>query len=206
MKPSYFGIDIDFNSISPDAHTVTTSQQDRLIQIIDRFFEENKHNLAVPPIWPKLKVSGRVQSEFHVTLVHVKQGAPGSGDSWAQDIFSQYSALTSKHVSFDTATKTKTRPVGLGITADVELTHLAWNDDLIVFQVELKHSSASPASSSVVCVNKVPHITVGTRSSNIPAVLSGEALAGKNMGSKLVKVDWNVAPVVLKDQELIAYP
>lgn len=116
----------------------------------------------------------------------------------------------------------KSRPLELGPTFNVTILRLAWTDELMVFEVQISPSTSSactrssPASSSFssssVCMNEVPHITIGTRSPAVPAVKSGLVLAAarhsSNSGSSgsLVIKDWNIEPRVISNQPLTAYP
>lgn len=246
MKPSYFGIAVDFSS----GQDQETSQQTQLISLIDRFFASNS-DIEQPAIWAELKEGNRVQQAFHVTLVHAKQGGSKSLDLVAKDAFTRYSALyktisASAPVVPQTVNNNKKSegngdgfktvekkgkgqahvPVSLGLSVDIRLKSLAWTNDLMVFEIEVldnqvkEESILSSSVPAIASVNKVPHITVGTHNSSIPAVRAGEALAGtsskveggknnkkgKKNNDKLVKVSWNVDPLVLKDQEVMAFP
>lgn len=216
MKPQYFGIEIDFPGSA-------ATQQTKLIDLIDKFFDNNP-KIVRPPVWAKLKEDERVQVGFHVTLVHLKQGGPQCSDETAKAAFTQYNNLfktaaasappmelqpkAAPQVSKDgfTAVEKKKKavhvPVPLGQTADVELKMLAWNTDLMVLEVGLVSGGDSP----LVCMNKVPHITVGTRDRSVLAVRAGQALESALKGQgELVKAAWNIEPKVLKDQMLTAY-
>lgn len=46
--------------------------------------------------WTRLKENNRVQSEFHVTLVHKTQGGPNSSDKEAKKIFGEFQSLYEK--------------------------------------------------------------------------------------------------------------
>lgn len=213
MKPSYFGLTIDFG-------LPLESQQAQIISLIDKFFEANRQ-VTPPSIWSKLKKTDRVQKAFHVTLVHVKQGGPKSTDEDARKVFAKYSeffkaappvdplppAQPEKSADgFSTVSKKKRPvygPVILEQSVDVALQNLAWTDDLMVFEVQLMDNDST---FGLTCINKVPHITIGTSDTSIPAVKAGEALAGKHDDCKLVKFPWNIEPRILKQQKLTAFP
>lgn len=228
-KPSYFGVAIDF---APQPAS-EISQQSQLISLIDRFFKSNPQLKC--PVWPKLKQANRVQQAFHVTLVHVKQSSLKSPTQpAAKELYDKYhelykSTLTASSKveegssdgfttvkSASSAKKAKSHPVALNVTVDVKLKSLAWNNELLVLEAELLESSTNTTTSpSVVCLNRVPHITIGTINSSIPAVRAGEALAAAAAPSssddgtsknELTKVDWNIEPFVFRNQQITAYP
>lgn len=212
MKAAYFGIKVDFGvSAEPQAA--------QLAQLVDTFFSQNQQ-ITPPGIWAELKEKNRVQRDFHVTLVHSKQGGPNSADNAAQAVYRTYNSLFKElppvepvpspkpeksEDGFKVVSNKKARPnyvpVPLGPTADLEIVSLAWTDELMVFEVKI----TSP-NNDVPCSNTVPHITVGTRDPSIKAMKAGESLAGKHDKPKLVKFPWNIEPRVLKNQKLYAFP
>lgn len=212
------------------------SQTQAVIALIDSFFAQNK-DIKVPPIWTTLKRTGRVQDAFHVTLVHANQGRPpsspsaaaGEGNREAQSIYRRFCDLHQQQLILrqhhHTSHRQKSRPLELGPTYNIKILNLAWTDELMVLEVGI--SAAAPAawiksgssllaskSASAVCMNEVPHITIGTRSPAIPAVKSGLVLAAarhknsssSSSASNLVVKEWNIEPGVVYNQPLTAYP
>ncbi|KAF5102911.1 hypothetical protein D0Z00_000169 [Geotrichum galactomycetum] len=204
-KFSYFGVQVDLT-------------QETMTELIDSYFDTNA--IDPPEIWTTMKKTNRVQSAFHVTLVHIKQGGSKSDDKEGQKLFQLYQELASNvvanqplppaepkkkskpEVDADGFTKTattkpKTTVLGLDKYSNVVIEYIAWTKDLVVLQVALENTE------QIASLNQFPHITIGTRTAQIAAVNAGLALAAN--GAELTKREWNVEPKVLKRQQVCGF-
>lgn len=237
--PSYFGIEINplqsENSANNTVETLTEnlsglsifeSKNATIPQLIDEFFKKNPE--ADTSTWELLKKNKRVQETYHVTLVHKKQGNVNSNDKKAQEVYKRYQKIFESAPSdcgTDKKENTKKDSDGFqvvgkpnkngnrylpGLEASVEIKKICWNNELMVFEVEIHSADSSSSDENLVeTVNPVAHITIGTISPSIPAVKAGQALAGaknsNSTGGKLTKYEWNIEPKVLKSQKVAAY-
>lgn len=176
--------------------------------------------------WTKLKSADRVQSEFHVTLIHISQGGQSSSDKSARTYFDTLKQAwekapaeaapapeTADKDGFTVVKKGKknknktTGPTLLpGLQTDIVLKNLYWTPTLMGVEVEIR--GAGPAADKekrvdIVTLNSHAHITIGTISSSVAAVQAGKALAENP--PDLVKLPWNIEPRVLTAQSVAAY-
>lgn len=201
-KFSYFGVQLDLT-------------QDSMTKLIDSYFDIT--GTETPEIWTAIKKANRVQTSFHVTLVHVKQGGSKSENKDGQKLYQRYQDLANTvaakeqpehkknepEVDADGFTKAgkpaknKTTVLGLQKYSDVVIQYIAWTNDLVVLQVGLENTD------QIESLNQIPHITIGTRSAQIPAVNAGLALIAN--GAELTKKEWNIEPKVLKKQQVCGF-
>ncbi|KAI1437240.1 tRNA ligase [Xylaria sp. CBS 124048] len=106
--------------------------------------------------YKELQQSGRVQSLFHVTLIH----RSASGEN--PELWSRYQNLLLNSTSEDTK---------LG-ECDVILERVVFDDRIMAIVVRLLDET-----DTWTCVNRVPHITVGTRDKSVRPKESNDLLA-----------------------------
>ncbi|KAL4766108.1 tRNA ligase [Aspergillus foveolatus] len=154
-KIEYFGIFLPTSSVTDLLHSLFA-------------------NPAITPekarLYHHLVNSRRVQPAFHVTLIHkaLKTAHP---DVW-EDLVNRYVGQMKKNPPEDNA---PTTPLG---SARVRLERLVWDDKIMTFVARIMpgepenngdHAEPQP---DWVCVNPLPHVTVGTVS---PAVKPKES-------------------------------
>ena len=107
-------------------------------------------------MYNSLRASGRVQPEFHVTLIHRASSGQHS-ETWAHlnDVYTRAAAPTPERALVLPDAK-------LGI-AKVRLERLVWDNRVMAFVVRLAGSEGE----TWPCANRIAHVTVGTSS---PAV------------------------------------
>ncbi|KAL4813671.1 fungal tRNA ligase phosphodiesterase domain-containing protein [Aspergillus spinulosporus] len=154
-KIEYFGISLPTSSVTDLLHSLFA-------------------NPAITPekarLYHQLVKSRRVQPAFHVTLIHkaLKTAHP---DVW-EDLVNRYVEQMKKNPPKD---NTLTPPLG---SARIRLERLIWDDKIMTFvarimpgEPENNGDNAEPQP-NWVCVNPLPHVTVGTVS---PAVKPKES-------------------------------
>ena len=114
-----------------------------------------------------LKQSKRIQSEFHVTLVH-KQSGKAHGKSWEDYAFAYQKSILSAN-----AKEIDRLDPSLGV-ARLRLERLVWDPRVMAFVVRILPRDDG---SSWECANAVPHITVGTVRSDVKPKESNDLLA-----------------------------
>lgn len=106
--------------------------------------------------YKQLQQTRRIQPLFHVTLMH-RASAREHPELWKQ-----YTALEAESQSTD----------GKLAECDVRLERVVWDSRIMAIVVRLVD-----AEQKWTCVNKVPHITVGTRDDQVKPKESNELLA-----------------------------
>ena len=120
-----------------------------------------------------LKQSRRLQSEFHVTLVH-RASSSTEPDIWSQYIDQYVQALTMTM----TKKENKQKEPSLG-AARIRLERLVWDDRVMTFVVRILPSERHEGingDASWPTANATPHITVGTASPDIKPKESNDLL------------------------------
>ncbi|KAI1401303.1 tRNA ligase [Hypoxylon fuscum] len=105
--------------------------------------------------YKQLQQTRRIQPLFHVTLMH-RASAGQRPDLWAQ-----YVKLEAETQSTD----------GKLDECDVQLERIVYNDRIMAIVVRLLDNEQK-----WTCINKVPHITVGTRDGGVPPKESNDLL------------------------------
>lgn len=122
-------------------------------------------------MYNQLKQSRRMQSDFHVTLIH-RASSSAEPDMWSQYVDQYVQALTK------TKTENKQKEPTLG-AARIRLERLVWDNRVMAFVVRIlpseQHQNTS-RDTSWPCANATPHITVGTASSDIKPKESNDLL------------------------------
>lgn len=131
----------------------------RVAAVLDAVFRDA--DPAQAQLYNALKASGRLQREFHVTLIHRASAAQHPG-IWGQltDLHAQTSAPTPERAYALPDAK-------LGV-ASVRLERLVWDARIMAFVVRVAGSEGE----SWPCANRTAHVTVGTSS---PAVKPKES-------------------------------
>ncbi|KAL3435211.1 fungal tRNA ligase phosphodiesterase domain-containing protein [Aspergillus tetrazonus] len=154
-KIEYFGITLPSSSVTDLLHSLFA-------------------NPAITPekarLYHHLVNSRRVQPAFHVTLIHkaLKTAHP---DVW-EDLVNRYVGQMKKNPPKD---HTLTPPLG---SARVRLERLIWDDKIMTFVARIMPGEPENSGDNAepqpdwVCVNPLPHVTVGTVS---PAVKPKES-------------------------------
>ncbi|VVT44086.1 uncharacterized protein SAPINGB_P000295 [Magnusiomyces paraingens] len=206
------------------ANSPETTVEQNMIHLINRLFEVNPD--ADQTVWKLLQKNNRVQTEFHVTLVHKTQGGPGSTDESAKKYFEALKTVldtvleekkdketsasknpTTDANGFTVVTKKTIAPpfIELGsLTADVALKNLYWTPNLMGIEVNIISKNAEKDDTPhIYTLNTHAHITIGTSSTSVAAVEAGKAL--NNPDDSLVKLPWNIEPRELTNQAVVAY-
>ncbi|WPG99575.1 tRNA ligase 1 [Acrodontium crateriforme] len=136
----------------------------RVKAILDAMFREVPAESA--KMYRSLLQQRRIQSEFHVTLMH-RASAAENPQEWARLNDLQAKAPTTN----DFATPTLPQ-IG---RAKVRLERLVWNDRIMAFVIRLSPFDAS--AEHFTSVNPTAHITVGTASAAIKPKESNDLLA-----------------------------
>ena len=124
-------------------------------------------------LYHQMKQSRRLQSEFHVTLIH-RASSSVEPDMWSKYTNEYMQALTRTREG-----ENKQKEPNLG-AARIRLERLVWDDRVMAFVVRILpsngHQGADGEASCWPCANATPHITVGTASSAIKAKVSNDLL------------------------------
>jgi tRNA ligase len=131
----------------------------RVAAVLDAVFRDASPEQA--QMYNTLRASGRVQHDFHVTLIH-RASAGQHPDIWAHlnDAYTRAAAPTLERAYSNPDAK-------LGL-ANVRLERLVWDKRVMAFVVRLAGSQGE----TWPCANRTAHITVGTSS---PAVKPKES-------------------------------
>lgn len=131
----------------------------RVSAVLDTVFRDATPEQA--QMFNALRASGRVQPEFHVTLIH-RASSGQHPETWTHlnDVYARASAPTPERAYAVPDAK-------LGI-ANVRLERLVWDKRIMAFVVRL----AGSAGETWPCANRTAHVTVGTSS---PAVKPKES-------------------------------
>ena len=139
-------------------------------------------------MYKALKQQRRVQSQFHVTLIH-RANSNQHAEYWKKlsDMQSQASAPTEERAYWIPELK-----IG---HCNVRLERLVWDDRVMAFVVRLSPGEGS--SEQWESTNATAHITIGTASPNIKPFESNALLAkwlheGTGAGIKEMSVKGNV--------------
>lgn len=137
----------------------------RVNSILDAVFRDATPEAA--RMYNSLRQQGRVQPEFHVTLIH--RSASGThAEHWNKllDMHNQAKAPTEQQAFAHTEPK-------LGV-CKVRLERLVWDDRVMAFVVRLAPVEGS--TEQFTTVNKTAHVTVGTAAPSIKPVESNSLL------------------------------
>jgi tRNA ligase len=122
-------------------------------------------------MYNQLRQSRRLQSEFHVTLIH-RASSGAEPDIWSK-YTDQYMQILS---SINKDNKQKEPSLG---AVRIQLERLVWDDRVMAIVVRIlpseRHQSIN-GDRSWPCANATPHITVGTASSDIKPKESNDLL------------------------------
>jgi len=103
----------------------------------------------------QLQSKGRVQPNFHLTLIH-RANAKDKRNIWD---------------AYEKLRKEKPNAPSLG-TAEVKLEKLVWDGRVMAFVAEIRGQDFR-------CANEIPHVTVGTASNDIKPKEANDMLVGK---------------------------
>ncbi|KAF2093100.1 tRNA ligase-like protein [Rhizodiscina lignyota] len=139
----------------------------RVNSIVEACFSDK--DAATARLFRQLQQTRRVQSEFHVTLIHKASAAQH------QELWDRLAAIHER--AFDDAMKKDPPKSGypepeLG-TCNVMLERVVWDNRLMCVVARLLNEDQGEQWQSV---NKVPHVTIGTASSNIKPKESNDLL------------------------------
>ncbi|KAL5045708.1 hypothetical protein BDW71DRAFT_183178 [Aspergillus fruticulosus] len=154
-KIEYFGISLPTSSVTDLLHSL---------------FANPANTPEKARLYHQLVNSRRVQPAFHVTLIH-KASKTAHPDVW-EDLVHRYIEQMKRNAPKD---HTLTPPLG---SARVRLERLVWDDKIMTFVARImpgepEHNGDNAESQpDWVCVNPLPHVTVGTVS---PAVKPKES-------------------------------
>ncbi|RVX71771.1 hypothetical protein B0A52_03955 [Exophiala mesophila] len=161
-KLEYFGITISVTNMN---------------SILASLFDQASQNEAA--FYQSLKQSKRIQTEFHVTLIH-RANAVAKSELWHSYTQAYSEAVESK----DNKDKNKLTPT-LGL-ARIKLERVVWDDRIMAVVVRIYPAEGSPLWQ---CSNAIPHITIGTIRPNVKPVESNDMLArwetGQGVGSTI---------------------
>lgn len=154
----YFGIGLSTTNIN---------------SILSSLFQ--KSSTAESQFYKKLKSSGRLQDEFHVTLIH-RANSSQDPQNWQQ-----YVTRLEKVIGEDTKKGEKLPSLG---AARLRLERVIWDDRVMGILVRIL-----PGSDGSVwpCANRLPHITVGTASRDIKPVETNTLLKRWLSGDQTVR-------------------
>ncbi|KAF3903727.1 hypothetical protein AA313_de0209830 [Arthrobotrys entomopaga] len=160
-SPVYFGLSLPTRDILTD---------------LDNSFSSN-----VPAFFQKLQSTHRVQSSFHVTLIHVTASKSHS------DIWNYYKDLVAKG----------------GVTqVPVQLNHIVWDDRLMAVDV-----TVDPEGTSGIqwpSTNDVTHATIGTVNKSVKPVESNDLLVQwKSDGSVIGINDSGVSAIAMQNVRVV---
>jgi tRNA ligase len=144
----------------------------RIQSILDTMFKDKDASTA--GFYNQLKQSGRIQNEFHVTLIH-RASAPANQQYW-----DKLSKL------YDASQKTNggAWEPDLG-KCDVMMERVVWDDRIMCFVVRLNGSSTlqidgeagtTTEELSFTTANAIAHVTVGTAAPNVKPMESNALL------------------------------
>ncbi|KAH0032333.1 tRNA ligase-like protein, partial [Aureobasidium melanogenum] len=135
----------------------------RVMSILDAVFRDA--DLDTAKTYRVLQTQNRVQSEFHVTLMH-RASASQHKDYWEQ--------LTEAHTT--AASKPNAAPEPVLGSCKVLLERLVWDGRLMCFVVRLVPDEKDQSGMQWRSVNETAHITVGTVSPDIKPKESNDLL------------------------------
>jgi len=163
-KLEYFGITLSVTNIN---------------SILSTLFDEGDPEES--RMYRLLKQSRRIQSEFHVTLMH-RASAATKPDLWQQYTNAYLDALERK----EKKPKDKDQLTPYMGPARVKLERVVWDERLMAIVVRIYPGEAGLSWQSA---NAIPHITVGTARADIKPVESNALLArwekGDSSGSRI---------------------
>jgi tRNA ligase len=143
--------------------------------ILDTLFADQDNDTA--RLYKQLKNTRRIQSEFHVTLIH-RASAPQNQAYWDKLL----KLNDASHQNVDSAKEASEPELG---KCGVHLERLIWDSRIMCFVVRLDgsgtlqvDSKASPATEELAfeSVNPVAHVTVGTANQSIKPKESNDLL------------------------------
>lgn len=131
-------------------------------------------------LYNHLKNSRRIQSSFHVTLIH-KASSKDSVDIWDQYIDLYRKLLQKQLEGPEGGTRNPTPALG---AARIRVERLVWNDKIMAFVARISPlDHDEPLNSDIpqnlktwACANEIPHITVGTAAPNVKPKESNDLL------------------------------
>jgi len=133
----------------------------RINSILKAVFSDASQETA--RMYNTLKQKNRLQSEFHVTLIH-RAAAEEHADQWNK-LLDMHNKASEKHAEAEPK---------LG-ACKVSLERLVWDDRIMAIVVRL--SPVDDSTELFTAVNKTPHITIGTAAPNVKPVESNDLLA-----------------------------
>ncbi|KAK4635845.1 tRNA ligase 1 [Fulvia fulva] len=138
----------------------------RVSSVLQAMFADAPADVA--RMYNTLKNQRRIQSEFHVTLIH-RATASQHADQWAHlnDLHTKASAPT--------PSRDFVLPDAKIGTSKVRLERLVWDDRIMAFVVRL--SPAEGSTELFNSVNQTAHVTVGTASPDVKPKESNDLLA-----------------------------
>lgn len=154
-KLEYFGVPVSATQIN---------------SILGSMFD--KADAEEAKMYRMLKQSRRIQTEFHVTLIH-RASATQHADMW--QTYTEAFRTTAENKTL--TNKTELTP-SLG-PARIKLERLVWDDRIMAFVVRIYPAEGGPTWPSA---NAIPHITVGTSRADIKPVESNQLLARWEVG------------------------
>jgi tRNA ligase len=162
-KLEYFGITLSLTNIN---------------SILTSLFEQGDPEES--RMYRLLKQSRRLQSEFHVTLMH-RASAGQKPDLWQQYTSAYLEAIANKDKKYKDQLTPHMGP------ARVKLERVVWDDRIMAIVVRIYPGEGGPSWQSA---NAIPHITIGTAHPDVKPVESNALLArweeGDTTGSRIL--------------------
>ncbi|KAH3679808.1 hypothetical protein WICPIJ_008508 [Wickerhamomyces pijperi] len=133
-----------------------------------------------------LQLNNRVQEEFHVTLAHVAQTKAGTAQD--KEIWNEYlKVFQTQNGKKEETQAGKPKACSSqslnGIKADIKLKSIVFDTKAMAINVELlrihHHPSTESDTNTVLnlkCMNKFPHITIGTATASIKPFYSNQLI------------------------------
>lgn len=123
----------------------------------------------------RLVQSNRVQTDFHITLIHSMQRKQndtkrGYWDTYNKDFKSDLSHFADTKVDMPENNRCS---LSGGYTADIELEKIVWDSKVMCIQVKILAFHLNGKSIDLPCANEYPHLTIGTINKNFPPALAG---------------------------------
>ena len=145
---------LEYMSISIPAKDVTTA--------LEAAFKGT--DTQTQRFYRQLQGTRRVQNLFHVTLMH-RATAKEHPDLWAR-----YTALEAENASASSGD-------GKLDECDVQLERVVWDDRIMAIVVRILDDGDGNGGGRWTCVNRVPHVTIGTRDNAVKPRESNDLLA-----------------------------
>ncbi|WEW61573.1 tRNA ligase [Emydomyces testavorans] len=179
----------------PQPNTIGGKTIEQLLKKVEYFkisLSQSEINRLVSSLFPpgtppdesklynNLKRSRRIQSSFHVTLIH-KASTKDHPDIWEQYTNLYKNSLNQQLQAPDGSTRNQTPSLG---AARVRLERLLWNDKIMAFVARIlpidhddRLNRNVPQTMALwTCANETPHVTVGTAAPNVKPKESNDLL------------------------------